>query len=183
VLGPAGMRHTGYTWPASNSATPAATGYLRIPRLAAPALRALLPRGIVGPRHGGFQSFRPFLVEGAGYGGLVGDVLDAARLAALHLADGTLAGQRVISLESARRMRTITTPGPRFDLGLGWFRPATARGSTPGYVEHLGSGGGYSNALRIYPDLDLGVAIMSNTTSGLDHDSICAAAAATDWTA
>jgi CubicO group peptidase (beta-lactamase class C family) len=78
-------------------------------------------------------------------------------------------------------MRTIATPGRRFDLGLGWFRPAAARHADPAYVEHLGSGGGYYNALRIYPDRDLGVAIMTNTTSAFDHDTICAAAAAVGW--
>jgi CubicO group peptidase (beta-lactamase class C family) len=175
VLEPAGMQHTGYTWP---SARATATGYLRSPRLATPVLHALLP-GVVGPRHGAFQSFRPFLVDGAGYGGLIGDVLDAARLAALHLADGTLGGNTVISPTAARTMRTIATPGSRFDLGLGWFRPTTGRERQPAYVEHLGSGGGYYNALRIYPDLDLGIAIMANTTTSYDHDAICSAAATT----
>lgn len=170
VLRPAGMRRTGYTWPADR---PCATGYVRLPRLATPGLRLALPRGLVGPRHGAHQSLRPFLVDGAAYGGLVGDVLDAARLSALHLGDGALDGTRVISADAARRMRTIATPGPRFDLGLGWFRPAAARGHTPRYVEHLGSGGGYNNVLRIYPDLDLGVAIMTNDTKAFDHDSVC----------
>jgi CubicO group peptidase (beta-lactamase class C family) len=175
VLEPTGMRHTGYSWP-SGAAT--ATGYVRAPRVAIPVLRALLP-AVVGPRHGAFQSFRPFLVDGAGYGGLVGDVLDVGRLAALHLGDGALDGHRVVSADTARAMRTIGTPGPRFDLGLGWFRPATARGQRPAYVEHLGSGGGYHNALRIYPDLDLGVAIMANTTTSYDLDAICSVAVTT----
>jgi CubicO group peptidase (beta-lactamase class C family) len=78
-------------------------------------------------------------------------------------------------------MRTIEAPGPRFDLGLGWFRPASARGTRPAYTEHLGSGGGYYNALRIYPELDLGIAIMTNTTSSHDHNAICATAATIPW--
>jgi CubicO group peptidase (beta-lactamase class C family) len=175
VLRPAGMTRTGYTWPSDR---PMATGYLRLPRLTGPALqlalRLALPHGIVGPRHDVYQSFRPFLVDGPGYGGLVGDVLDAARLAALHLGDGTIDGTRIISVHAAHRMRAITTPGRPFDLGLGWFRPAAVRGHNPGYVEHLGSGGGYNNAIRIYPDLDLGIAIMTNGTKAVDHETICA---------
>jgi hypothetical protein len=42
-----------------------------------------------GPRHGRYVSLRPFLVDRAGYGGLVGGVLDVARLLRLHLGDGT----------------------------------------------------------------------------------------------
>jgi CubicO group peptidase (beta-lactamase class C family) len=179
LLRPAGMTRTGYTWPAE--AAPA-TGYLRAPRILTPALKALLPGGIVGPRHGRYQAFRPFLVDGAGYGGLVGDVIDAARLAALHLGDGVLDGRRIISAEAAQQMRSITTPGRPFDLGLAWFRPPDQRTVRPGFVEHYGSGGGYHNAVRIYPDLDLGIVVMANTTRGYDHDAICAAAAATDWT-
>lgn len=174
VLRPAGMIHSGYTAAGDQLM---ATGYLRLPRVAGPAiqnaLRLALPPGIVGPRHGAYQSFHPFLVDGPGYGGMVGDVLDAARLAALHLGNGTIDGRRVISEESARRMRNITTPGRPFDLGMGWFRPATARDRTPRYVEHLGSGGGFNNAMRLYPDLDLGIAIMTNGTKAVDYDGIC----------
>jgi len=39
----------------------------------------LLPPGIVGERSGGLVAFRPFYVNGPPYGGLVGDVHDAAR--------------------------------------------------------------------------------------------------------
>jgi len=178
LLRPAGMTRTGYTWPAG---APAATGYVRAPRLLAPALRAMLPRGVVGARHGRFQAFRPFLVDGAGYGGLVGDVTDAARLAALHLGDGLIDGRRILSGESARRMRTIIHPGRPFDLGLGWFRRPEDRDSRPEFVEHYGSGGGYRNAVRIYPDLDLGVVVMANCSRGYDIDAICAAVIAADW--
>ena len=172
------MSSTGYRWRAG---APAATGYVRLARPLVPVLRAALPAGLVGDRVGDQQAFRPFLVDGAGYGGLVGDVVDAGRLAALRLGDGALAGRRVLSPEAAQRMRTIATPGKPFDLGLGWFRPAAQRGVSPAFVEHLGSGGGYCNVLRIYPELDLGVAVMANTTRSYDHHAICTAAATTAW--
>ena len=176
VLDPAGMHHTGYAYELDR---PHATGYLRCPRVLGPALTSALPTGIVGEQHGSFRSFREFLVNGAGYGGLVGDIRDASRLAALHLGDGTLDGRRVLAAETAKRMRTITTPGKPFDLGLGWFRRPSDATQTPGFVEHLGSGGGYCNLMRIYPDLDLGIVIMTNTTRAYHHSSICGAAVAT----
>jgi CubicO group peptidase (beta-lactamase class C family) len=177
VLGPAGMRSTGYVHPADGSA---ATGYVRLPRPATAALRLLLPDGILGARHGRHQAFRPFLVDGPAYGGLIGPATDAARLAALHLADGSAGGHRILSPGATRRMRTVTARGRTRDFGQGWFRPAGARGTGPAYVEHLGSGAGFHNLVRIYPGLDLGVVIMTNATNAPDLDRICAAATALD---
>ena len=182
VLAPAGMRHTGFD---HGGDADHATGYVRLPRPAVPLLRAALPAGIVGPRHGHWQSLRPFRVAGAGYGGLIGDVVDAARLLRLHLADGAVGGpvgrpvggaaagaaggDRVLTAETARRMRRIATPGRRFDFGLGWFRP---HGADSDHVEHWGTGGGFWNAMRLYPGLGLGVVVMANTTRPYDHDAL-----------
>ena len=116
-------------------------------------------------------AFEPFVVDGPGYGGLIGDVIDAARLARLHLADGTIDGHRVLAPDTARRMRTISSPGKPVDLGLGWYRKHNTTAGPP-HVEHLGAGGGYYNAMRIYPDLDLGLVVMANTTARYDHDAL-----------
>jgi len=64
----------------------AATGYQ--PRWSPMTLllRFMLPRGIVGRTFGGYVAFRPFYVNGAPFGGLLGSVGDAARFAALQLA-------------------------------------------------------------------------------------------------
>jgi CubicO group peptidase (beta-lactamase class C family) len=175
LLVPAGMKHTSYAW------TPGtATGYVRAPRLVGSAMGAVLPGGVLGAQHGAYRSLRPFVVNGPGYGGLVGPVTDAARLAALHLGDGVLDGHRFLAPESARLMRTIATPGKVRDLGLGWFRSTEQRYSTPAFAEHLGAGAGYFTVLRIYPDVDLGVALMANTTRAYDHDALCAAACS-EW--
>ena len=178
VLVPAGMTGTGYT---RRPDVPHATGYVRASRAMSPLLRAALPAGIVDGRQGRYVGFRPFLVNGAAYGGLVGGALDAARLAALHLGDGEIDGTRVLSPASAVAMRTIAHPGRPFDLGLGWFRPPGDRDARPAFVEHYGSGGGFWNAMRIYPDLDLGVVMMANTTRRYDIGALCAAAVAAPW--
>ena len=177
VLKPLGMAHTGFTRPPVEEA---AVGYVRSPRLARPVLQVLLPRGVVGEQVGRYTSFAPFLVNGAGYGGLVGDVTDAARLAAMHLADGTLDGRTILRPETARMMRTVSAPGTPFDVGLGWFRKPAARGTTA--VEHLGAGGGFFNAMRIYPDLGLGIVAMANTTREWDNGALFDSLARLDWT-
>ena len=153
-----------------------ATGYVRLPRPFGPLLRAIVPAAIVGERHGDQVALRPFRVAGAGYGGLIGPASDAARLLRLHLADGEIDGTRVLAAETARSMRDDrarrATP---FDLGLGWFRPAADRDATPAFVEHWGTGGGFWNAMRLYPDLGLGIVVMANTTRPYDHSTLMSA--------
>ncbi len=179
VLRPLQMEHTGFAY---SPDTEVAVGYTRLPRATTPILRLVLPDGIVGDRVGGYTAFNRFLVNGAGYGGLVGDVTDAARLAAMHLADGrSLDGRGVLRPETARMMRTVAAPGKPFDLGLGWFRKPAARGTT--VVEHLGAGGGFYNAMRLYPDLGLGIVAMANTTSAYDHGALFDTIAALEWSA
>jgi CubicO group peptidase (beta-lactamase class C family) len=169
VLDPAGMRATGYR---HQPDADHATGYIRVPRPADPLMRAALPRGIVGQRHDRYLALRPFRVVGAGYGGLIGDAPDAARLVRLHLTDGTIDGHRILQPETTRAMRDITTPGKPFDLGLSWFRRPADRTAEPEFVEHWGSGAGFFNLMRLYPGPGLGVVIMTNTTQRYDHDAL-----------
>ncbi len=176
ILRPLAMNRTGFTYPTDGDA---AVGYVRAPRLATPMLRWVLPDGIVGPRIGRYTSLNRFLVNGPGYGGLVGDVTDAARLAAMHLGDGTLDGHTVLHPDTARAMRDISAPGKPFDLGLGWFRKPTAAQTTA--VEHLGAGGGFYNAMRLYPDLGIGIVAMANTTKAWDHASLFDSIARLEW--
>src|SRR3954469_1556021 len=178
LLEPAGMTATGYTpddVEARAGAGSYATGYVRLPRPLTPVLRAALPAGIVGDRYGQQLALRPFRVAGAGYGGLIGGVPDAARLVRLHLSDGTIDGTRILAPDTARTMRTITTAGRPFDLGLGWFRRPADRHRQPAFVEHWGTGGGFWNAMRLYPELGLGIVVMANTTRAYDHDALMTA--------
>ena len=64
------------------------------------------------------------------------------------------------------------TAGKPFDLGLGWFRRPQDRTVRPRFVEHWGTGGGFWNVMRLYPDLDLGIVIMANATQRYEHDAV-----------
>ncbi|WP_448623873.1 serine hydrolase domain-containing protein [Geodermatophilus sp. URMC 64] len=169
VLTPAGMAATGYVHRPGGEY---ATGYVAAPPGFAPVLRRALPAGVAGERYGRQMALRPFRVVGAGYGGLIGPVVDVARLLRLHLGDGAIDGRRVLAPETAQAMRDIRTPGRPFDLGLGWFRRAADRSARPSFVEHWGTGGGFWNAVRLYPDLGLGIALMANTSRRYDHDAL-----------
>lgn len=128
----------------------------------------------MGETVGRYVAFRRFNVDGAAYGGLIGPVDDAARFVRLHLTGGVVDGQRLQSAEAIGAMQRITATGPKLDVGLGWFREHSDRMPGPRYLEHLGGGAGFWNALRIYPDERLGVVTMGNATS-YDHRRLLAA--------
>ena len=68
-------------------------------------------------------------------------------------------------------MREIRVKGRRYDLGLGWFRPAKDRRADPPYVQHLGGGAGFFNVMRIYPTEGVGAVVMGNATK-FDVESV-----------
>jgi CubicO group peptidase (beta-lactamase class C family) len=160
ILRPLGMAATAFSY-TPQTRTRAAVGYH--PRRS--PMRLLLPRWAIGAPAGRWISLQPFLVDGPAYGGLVGPVDELARFLQLHLRDGELDGTRVLSPQSAAAMRQITMPGRHYDLGLGWFRPASQRHADPPFVQHLGGGAGFFNLIRIYPTRGVGVAVMGNVTT------------------
>ncbi|MDR6417120.1 serine hydrolase domain-containing protein [Pseudarthrobacter sulfonivorans] len=176
VLQPLGMHNTGFRQP-TGAAT--AKGYLKAPRIADPLLRRLLPPGIAGDRYRAYLSLNPFHVDGPAYGGLAGDVLDAAKFLRMHLRNGDLDGKRVLTPESARRMRVIEHAGEPFAHGIGWFRRSPD--STTPWVEHFGTGVGFWNVMRLYPDHGMGVVIMSNSTAAYDFEPLMELLVGASW--
>ena len=165
VLRPLDMAETGFGFDPSR---PHPTGYIRAPRLVHPLLARFLPDDVVAGRVDGYSSLRPFLVEGAAYGGLIGPASDAAKLAVAHVIDSADAAARPLGDLSG--LRDIKYPGKPFDHGIGWFRrPADAK-RHPAFVEHYGTGGGFWNAMRIYPDLGIAIVGMTNNTSTWPFD-------------
>ncbi|HYP44974.1 MAG TPA: serine hydrolase domain-containing protein [Propionibacteriaceae bacterium] len=176
VLRPVGMDHTGFTYSAGADR---ATGYVKVPRVADPVLRRLLPHGVVGNRHGPYLALNQFYVDGPAYGGLVGNAMDASRFLRMHLGDGEIDGHRVLDPGTARSMRSIDHPGKPFNHGAGWFRrPRKSPGSC---VEHFGTGAGFWNLMRLYPDRGIGVVIMTNSTTSYDFEPVLALLAGASW--
>ena len=169
ILEPLGMSDTYFGEPRANETTVYQTAHRGMTSL----LRLALPPGTVEGRSGPWVSYRPFRVNGAAYGGLVGPATDAARFVRSHL-DTTGDGPRLLDPATVAEMQAITTLGKPYDHGLGWFRPCQDRRAQPGFVEHLGGGLGVYNTMRVYPDHGLGVVTMSNTP-GYDRDVLLAA--------
>jgi CubicO group peptidase (beta-lactamase class C family) len=176
ILRPLGMSSTGFGYAAGADS---ATGYVRTPPIVDPLLRRALPHGIAGDRHGPYLALNPFYVDGPAYGGLVGGVLDAGRFLRMHLRDGELDGQRILATHTARRMRTIDQTGTPFHHGTGWFRRPTK--TQEQWVEHFGTGAGFWNVMRLYPDRGIGVVVMSNSTTPYDFEPLFALLAGASW--
>jgi CubicO group peptidase (beta-lactamase class C family) len=105
----------------------------------------------------------------------MGTAEDAARFLQMHLSNGRFEDQVILRPEMASEMRLINMQGKRYDLGLGWFRPADQRGSQPHFVEHLGGGAGFFNCMRAYPTEGVGAIVVGNATR-YDVDSVAALA-------
>jgi CubicO group peptidase (beta-lactamase class C family) len=170
VLDPLGMDSTGFAY--SPGMEPrAATGYH--PRRS--LMRLMLKRWAIGRPIGRWISLNRFLLDGQAYGGLIGPVTDASRFVRVHICEGELDGVRVLDASSVRQMRDVQFPGKRFDFGLGWFRPSSARHADPPFVQHLGGGAGFFNVIRLYPTRGVGIAVMGNATK-YDIDAVAALA-------
>jgi CubicO group peptidase (beta-lactamase class C family) len=178
VLRPLGMSATGYQFAPDK---PRSTGHVRMPAAFRPVLRRFLPAGLVGPHVAGHTQLHPFLVNGAAYGGLIGTVTDAATLAAAH-ASTPADVPCLLPHPDIARMRTITARGKRFDHGTGWFRKPADSEKSPAFVEHYGTGGGYWNAMRIYPERRLAIVAMTNTTAAWDVDTLFSQMGQLSWT-
>ncbi len=160
VLDVLGMDGAGFAYPSG----PVATGYARTWSLMGIAGRLMLDGKFIGEGRDGFTALRPFLLDGAPYGGLVGTVSDLARFLAAHLNGGAFQGRRILGEASAAAMRTrqLDLRGRPMPIGLGW-RPGPDGGEAFWY--HLGGGGGFKSELRLYPERGYGVAVVASETS------------------
>jgi CubicO group peptidase (beta-lactamase class C family) len=163
ILEPAGIRppDLGFTYPTDNTH---ATGYLRTPSL----LSFILPLMFdthrhLGERTGRWRSFKPFLLNGAAYGGTLGTATGYRQYLQALLTDGAL-------LQPAWRERLftecITNNGQRTGMAMGWFT-GTLNGHA--YVAHAGGGGGYYAEIRLYPALGRGSVVLFNRTGLRDE--------------
>lgn len=141
VLAPLGLARTSF------APGDAAVGHERLASVRALAMSALfMPRTprLLRYARAGWLGLRPYELEGAAYGGLVGSLDDLTRLG------------RALLGERGARMAEERARGPegRFGLGL-WLYD-------DGWVGHGGSAGGFRAELRVHPGRGLGVAVLAN---------------------
>ena len=170
VLEPLGARRTGFSFPAEERHAWSEGAHPRRDPLL-PLLRLLVPRWAFGPTSGKWRLFRPFYLDGAAYGGLVGPVGDAALLAAAHLGRGALGERRILSAQSATEISASTRRvSPTTSGSAGFARIATPSGSRD---QHLGGGGGTGRSCACGPIGAVGVVAMANVSfQRLDYETL-----------
>ena len=108
------------------------------------------PAGSSAPRADGYTALHPFLVNGAAYGGLVGTVTDAVTLAAAH-PRRPRTRRRSCRTTTSRRCAPSRAPGSGSTTASAGSASRATPPRDPPFVEHYGTGGGFWNAMRIYP--------------------------------
>jgi len=149
-----------------------ATGYVRTFNPMTIMAHFMIDRRFWGEAHYGYSGFRQFLLDGSSYGGLLGSVSDLGNFMKAYLHGGIFQGRQLLKASTIEEMWApqrdnqgkefvIKRPMPR-NVGLGWHMDGT--GETRHYY-HLGNAGGFLNEVRLYPELDYGIAVLGNETS------------------
>jgi CubicO group peptidase (beta-lactamase class C family) len=102
-------------------------------------------------------------------GGLWASAADLARFLRFQLADGTIDGRAVLGPELMEEMRTVPSPSAGAPAGyaLGVERTHWRAGQYLDLFGHGGGGNGFLSDLLWLPQLQLGIAVVTNST---EHD-------------
>lgn len=113
----------------------------------------------------GWNQFRKTQVDGAAFGGLIGNAAGFSRyLQALLKAEPPF----TLSLQKELFAQQKTSAGEAIGMALSWFVGQTD--SEP-YFDHAGGGGGFYCEIRLYPQSRRASVLMSNRT-GIKNDHL-----------
>jgi CubicO group peptidase (beta-lactamase class C family) len=165
ILQPLDMSHTGFVYTPA-MANHEAAGTLPVAHLYTALLPTILdPRELIRERQGKFLWLNRVYIDATPSTGLIGSAPDVARLMIAYLNDGSLNGKLILSSKS---VSLLTNTIPIDGHGLGWF---INESNNLRYIEHAGGGPGFATIMRLYPEENLGVAILANGTD-LDQDGL-----------
>jgi CubicO group peptidase (beta-lactamase class C family) len=111
----------------------------------------------------------PLDVAMAAAGGLYASVADLARFLEFQLGDGTIDGRTVLGTELIQEQRTVPAPNEGapwgYALGVARTRWMLQGGSNPDLFSHGGGGYGFLADIFWLPQLQLGIALLTNSSS------------------
>jgi D-alanyl-D-alanine carboxypeptidase len=165
ILEPIGLSHEDLGFVLSD--TQQATGYHRRNSFSYLLLGLFLKKSkFMESGADGWRAFRPYYLNGAAYGGLIGTADGFARYVQALLEPES----RILSDESRQLLfsENILHGGKSSGMALSWFK-----GELDGhaYFAHAGGGGGYYAEVRIYPELQRGSVILFNR-SGMSDERV-----------
>ncbi len=174
ILQPLGMTQTDFVY-TPGLAEHEASGTLPIIHFYTPLLPMLLDmNALVYESQGKLLWLNRVYIDATPSTGLIGSAPDVARLMMAYLNRGILDGKRILSPESISLM---TETSPIDGHGLGWSVGKTNRTR---FIEHAGGGPGFATEMRLYPDEELGIAILANGTD-LDRSGVVDLLASMNW--
>lgn len=162
ILDVLGMSHSGFDW--ASLGDDAAIGHGRKGNFWTTLAKRVANPAVFGEPIPRWVTTVPFEVEGSPYGGLIGTGEDLAKFLAAHLGYGAWQGRRILSPASVAAMQTLQRDdrGHPLDYALGWH---TGLIDGERYFNHMGKGGGYRPAVRLWPGRGYGVVVLTNRTS------------------
>jgi CubicO group peptidase (beta-lactamase class C family) len=192
ILDPLGMTNTRFEYTPAMAAVSAVGAHpmADFQSIFFPLIEAPWPADYIRDYDGGWVWFNRFLFDANPPSGLIGPAPEMARLVTALLNGGELDGARILSEETVEMMLTErhVTPGSspqwgdfgRFEdweQGLG-FKVVTDGGRV--HYAHGGGGAAFRALMRLYPEEELGIVILVNSTNA-DRQEIADAVADMDW--
>jgi CubicO group peptidase (beta-lactamase class C family) len=175
ILQPLGMSQTSFVYSAS-MVEYAAAGSQPVVHFYTPLLPTMLdPKALIRERDGKLLWMNRFYIEATPSTGLIGPASDVAKFMRMYLNDGSLNGESILQPES---ISILMKTAPIDTRGLGWYVDASADGER--YLDHAGGGAGFATIMRIYPERNLGIAVLANSTD-LDRDGLVELIKSLDW--
>ena len=113
--------------------------------------------------------------------GIIGPVVDHARLMIAYLNGGELDGCRILQPETVEMMTTESHAAPKHGRrlhGLGWSVHTDEQGLR--WLSHGGGGPGFGAEMRLYPDESLGIVVIGNDTT-FNKSAIFDLVTSLDW--
>ena len=144
-----------------------ALGYHRRLSFTYPILGFLIDRkAVLGDVANGWHAFRPYYMNGAAYGGLIGTAEGFAKYVQALLEPNS----GLLSVESRRILFTenVLASGKSSGMAASWFT-GTLDGEP--FLDHAGGGGGYYAEIRLYPEIGRGSVLLMNRT-GMKNDRL-----------
>lgn len=174
ILQPLDMSQTNFVY-SSTMAEQAAAGSLPVVHAYTPLLPALLDsKALIRERNGNLMWMNRFYIEATPSTGLIGPAPDVAKFMLMYINHGTLDNKLILHPES---VSVLTGTHPIDGRGLGWL---VGESNSERYIDHAGGGAGFATIMRIYPDQNLGIAILANGTD-LDREGLAELLKSLDW--
>ena len=174
ILDPLGMSQTRFVYTPSMGEHEA-YGTLPVVHFYTPLLPTLLDTSaLIRERQGKMLWLNRVYIDATPSTGLIGPSKDVACFMIAYLNRGSLDGNLLLQPET---VSMLTETPPVDGHGLGW---SVGEIDEVRYLEHAGGGPGFATIMRLYPEKNIGFAVLTNGTD-LDRKGLMDLLASIEW--